>query len=164
MLFKFNNYNNFFLENLDFISTKVPTGMIYIQRNDFLHSGSQRSHLRWTTLGEVRFSKVATGNWTLEANERWKEIKISGALRAVIVFRPWGFLVTGKRKRKKERKKTKASLSFFYQSLDACCISPYSDWLFYWELLPMLCVVFRKRVLEGSNCKSWWPFIKTQES
>lgn len=53
---------------------------------------------------------------------------------------------------------------FFSSSLDACFIIPYSDWLFYWELLPMLCMKFRKRVLEGSNCKYFWLFIETQES
>ena len=56
----------------------------------------------------------------MEANERWKEIKISGALRAVIVSRPWGFLVTGKRKRKKERKNK--GLFVFFLSVIRCLL------------------------------------------
>lgn len=98
-------------------------------------------------LSEMGLNKVATGNWILESGERQKKIKISGTLRVVIVFRPWEFSAN------KKKKETKTSMSFFYRSLDVCFILPCSGWSFYWKLLPMLCAVFRKRVLEGSNYK-----------
>lgn len=116
-------------------------------------------HAQLNCTGEMGFDKVPTGNWILEGNERWKEIKFSGVLRAVIVFKSWGLPVTTKKKKWKQ----KPLCLFFYRSVDVCPTLQCSGWSFGWKLLPGLPAVFRKRVLQGCNYKDVWPFISTQK-